>query len=169
MHTDHPHDAFIDTVARVSFVAVVALAMFILGASWHAAPAAPPCAVEKCLPSGRYIWWYDAWRAKRELQGQVLVVDIRARNRVGSGSLMPGFDAHVPFLMDAAASEDDAAMMFHDDFAFRVDEALRGMNLRHDAPVMVLCESRRCGELAAILLEEHGYSHVFAITGDVAG
>jgi rhodanese-related sulfurtransferase len=168
MASSHPHDVLIDTVIRVSFAAVILLAAFMLRATWQAAPGAAPCSVQTCLPSGRFITWHDAWDAKRNLQGQVLIVDVRARKRVGSGSLMPAFDAHVPFLEDSAAKDDPGAMTFHTDFALGVDEALRASNLKHDAPVMVLCESRRCGELAAVLLEEHGYSHVFAIVGDVS-
>ena len=121
------------------------------------------CSAPSCLRAGQSIRWYEAWRVKRELQRQALLLDIRSGTRPGSGSLIPRFDAHVAFVEFDGGAIGPGAMRFHAGFPDRVDDIVREVGLRESDPIMVLCDTPYCGELAAVLLQERGYSHVHAI------
>jgi rhodanese-related sulfurtransferase len=166
----HPHDRMVDAVVSVSFAIalVIMVAMFNVSYSAHAEQIG--CASLACVRADQFIPWFEAWRMKREMRRDALLLDIRSRERVGSGSLIPAFDAHVPFMkVKAGVTPEPGTERFHPDFTLGVDTQLRTRHLEHWDPVMLLCDSRRCGELAALLLQEHGYSRVLVVVDDVPG
>jgi rhodanese-related sulfurtransferase len=96
----------------------------------------------------------EAVHMRRELGEQAMLVDVRANGAAVRGMLFPS-DTHVPFVRR------EAPMEFQAHFATNLDDALRTRHLRHDAPVIVYAGSREFGVLAALLLQEHGYTRIY--------
>ena len=106
-----------------------------------------------------HVTWHKAASTKRSLGGRVLMLDIR---RAVTSDPDATFDARAPFVDQDA--DDNGQMRFHAGFALQADEALRAAHLTHGTPVFLVCDNSRCGDLAAVLLHEHGYERLFVIS-----
>jgi rhodanese-related sulfurtransferase len=113
------------------------------------------CRSPDCLAPSQIVNVDDGLRLKRVVGDAAMLVDIRSSSAAVRGSLVPA-DTHIPFVR-----RDAPAVEFQMDFTNNVDEALRARHLRHDAPVIIYAGSREYGMLAALLLQEHGYSRVY--------
>ena len=149
------------TCVAIGMLAGLGAATSAVGATSTAVRAG--CASSNCLRPEQILNWYDAWRMKRDMQRGALLLDIRSAVRTGSGSLIPQFDRRVPFVEHDGGAAGPGTMRFHADFTTRVDEALRAQGLRTSDPVLLQCETPYCGELAALLLQEYGYTRVFVV------
>lgn len=111
----------------------------------------------------------QARQLKRDLGGNVLLVDLRGRAEAYYTGPSIGADAHVPFMEPApgyvrAARGGGLEMEIDPHFLERMDEALRAAYLRHGDPVVLLCRTGECRREAAELLREHGYQQLFVVT-----
>ena len=95
---------------------------------------------------------------KRRLGAHALLVDIRSPGERGR-RLPVACDVEAPFLESVTAS----GMQFHADFAERVDEGLREVHMGHDEPVIIVSASVERAVLAALLLQERGYTGVLVM------
>jgi rhodanese-related sulfurtransferase len=124
------------------------------------------CASPDCLATRQLITVQEAWRIKRQLRARALLVDIRSAAE-SSTSLPLASDAQVPFMeavADSAGAQGTTPRMeFRIDFGHNVDEALRAAQMRHEDPVILMSQSRERAVLAALLLQERGYSRVLVM------
>lgn len=131
-----------------------------LAAFWPGRPAhGDSTLIVDDLPVGSHVTWRKAAGIKRALGGRVLVLDIRRRATSAADTV---FDARVPFVDQEA--EQVGLMTFHVEFALQADDALRAAHLTHSSPVYLVCDDRRCGDLAAALLHEHGYERLNVVS-----
>jgi hypothetical protein len=76
-----------------------------------------------------------------------------------------GSDVQVPFMEPVVASipgnGPDSQMEFRIDFAPNVDDALRAAHMRHGQPVILMSPSTDRAVLAALLLQERGYTRIY--------
>jgi hypothetical protein len=119
-------------------------------------PISASCHAPECLSPRQIITSKEAFRMKRQFGEHALLVDIRDKAEIPAG-LTFGADAQVPFM------EPTVEMDFHVNFANDVDEALRSAHLRYEDPVILMPPSSDRGVLAALLLQEHGYSRIFVM------
>ncbi|HEX7558904.1 MAG TPA: hypothetical protein VF386_06885, partial [Usitatibacter sp.] len=107
----------------------------------------------------------EALQMKRYLGDHALLVDIRATAETPAG-LGLGSDVQVPFVEPVVASNagnaaSDSQMEFRIDFGPNVDEALRAARMRHGQPVILMSPSTERAVLAALLLQERGYTKIY--------
>jgi hypothetical protein len=76
-----------------------------------------------------------------------------------TGGTAFGSDVKAPFV----ESNGPSGMTFHTDFANKVDDALRAAGMSHDEPVILLASSVEHSVLAALLLQERGYTAVLVV------
>jgi rhodanese-related sulfurtransferase len=112
------------------------------------------CRSADCLGPWQVVTMDEGLRMKRQFGERAMLVDVRSNSAAVRGSLIPT-DTHVAFVRRESPVE------FQVDFMTNVDEALRARHLAHDAPVIVYAGSREYGILAALLLQEHGYSKIY--------
>lgn len=132
------------------------------------------CHPAPCLAPERMITAAQAWNLKRTLGDEMLLVDIRGRAEAYFTGIPQGVDAQVPFAeprpdfaWNAAAQEPE--MDFRTDFAANLDEALRVRRLKHDARVVLMCRSGERALVAALLLQEHGFTNVYVVRDGFEG
>jgi hypothetical protein len=113
------------------------------------------CASTECVSPRQLIAAADARSLKRRFGAHALVVDI-APETAGTAF---GSDVKAPFV----ESRGPTGMTFHVDFANRVDDALRAAGMGHDEPVILLSGSVEHSVLAALLLQERGYTAVLVV------
>ena len=126
------------------------------------------CSSISCVSPRQLITPKEAWRMKRESGGRLLLVDIRARSELASAGMPIGGDVQVPFMKAGSNGASRAGatapeVEFRTDFASSLDEALLAAQLRHTDPVVLMSPSRERAVLAALLLQEHGYSRIFVM------
>jgi rhodanese-related sulfurtransferase len=124
------------------------------------------CRSSACLTPAQFLTSDQAAWMKR--QTAVLVVDIRAPTEPANAFPRLESDAHVVFMQRGTVSAANAiarspGMEIRMDFGTNVDDALRAARLKHDAPVMLVSQSMERSMLAALLLQERGYSRVFIV------
>ncbi len=110
------------------------------------------CASAECVSPRQLIAAADARALKRRLGAHALVVDTAPE----TGGTAFGSDVKAPFV----ESNGPSGMTFHADFANLVDDALRAAGMGHDEPVILLASSVEHSVLAALLLQERGYTAV---------
>src|SRR3954447_18056409 len=103
---------------------------------------------------------------KREMGNRILVVDIGTPGETQKNARRVPIDAYVPFMEPGSASASNAIadspeLTFRTDFCGNLEEVLRAAHLKHGEPVILLSPSMERSMLAALLLQEHGYSHVY--------
>ena len=126
------------------------------------------CRSADCLSPAQVLTPQRAGWMKRELGDRVLVVDIGTPGEPRKNAHRVSIDAYVPFMEPASASRssdiaDSPGLTFRTDFCRSVDEALRAGRLRHGEPVILLSPSMERTMLAALLLQEYGYSNILVI------
>ena len=113
------------------------------------------CDNSTCVSPRQLVTASDARALKRRLGGHALVVDIGSTTE---GAAF-GSDVKAPFVESSAPS----GMTFRTDFADKVDDALRATRMGHDEPVILLAPSLEQSVLAALLLQERGYTAVLVV------
>jgi hypothetical protein len=116
---------------------------------------AETCASADCVSPRQLIAAADARALKHRLGAHALVVDIAPE----AGGTAFGSDVKAPFV----ESNGPSGMSFHADFANRVDDALRTAGMTHDEPVILIASAVEHSVLAALLLQERGYSAVLVV------
>jgi hypothetical protein len=116
------------------------------------------CDSRDCVAPHQLITSAEALRLKRLLSDSALLVDIRAAAEAPAALALRG-DVRAPFMQPAGES----GMEFRADFGHNVDEALRAAGMRHDEPVILMSPSVERAVLAALLLQERGYSSVLVV------
>jgi rhodanese-related sulfurtransferase len=153
----------------VTAIRPIAVALALLCIPFIAEPAfASDCASPNCLSPRQFISAMDARRMKLELGTGAIVVDIDARLEAFFSGMPIAADVHVPFMEPAPglvwnAGAGEPRMEFRWNFSLELDEVLRSVRLRHDQPVILACHSVERARLAALLLQEYGYSNVFIV------
>lgn len=126
------------------------------------------CHSTECVSPRQVITPREAWRMRRLSHDHALLVDVRARAETFYSGMPLGVDAQIPFAEPAMpfewiSNDDGPRMEFRIDFAQRMDELLRTRHVRHDEPVIILCRTGERALLAALRLQEHGYSNVYVV------
>ena len=132
------------------------------------------CAPAPCIVPARSVSARRAWQMKNELAGRMLLVDIRGRAEAYFTGVPAGIDIQAPFIEPQADfawrdNRTEPVLEFRNDFVWRVDEALRDRQLKHDAPVVLICGTGERAPVAALLLQEQGYSNVFVVRDGFEG
>ena len=123
------------------------------------------CTAPECVATQQVISLNQARRMKRELRDHALLVDISSAEEIAAG-LAPGTDLQVAFMEAPYApgiATMGAPMEFRLDFALKMDDALRAAHMRHDDPVMLMAPTAERAVLAALLLQERGYSRILVV------
>ena len=125
-------------------------------------------------PVAREVTPLEAWRARHDIGGRALLVDIRGMAEVIRDGSPLGSDANIPYLRSRTGATDAALLRssqppFNPHFAQRMDEVLAQSALKHDDPVVLICRSGALSRIAAQLLIEHGYSDVRIVAGGFMG
>ena len=115
------------------------------------------CDSRDCVSPRQIIGLSEADLMKRRLGRHALVVDMRSDGEIAA-RLSMGTDVRAPFLERAAP-----ALEFRLDFADKVDDALRAAGMKHDEPVILVSPSVERSVLAALLLQERGYSGILVL------
>jgi rhodanese-related sulfurtransferase len=121
------------------------------------------CESRDCVSPRQIITLSEAELMKRRLGSHALVVDMRSDGEVAA-RLSTGADVRAPFIERAAP-----ALEFRLDFADKVDEALRTAGMKHDEPVILVSPSLERSVLAALLLQERGYSGILVLRTTAEG
>jgi rhodanese-related sulfurtransferase len=158
---DHPR-----TIARFVIAMTIVALLFTLAAAMPSTTAEPSsvsgvsehCKSAACLSPAQLMTPSEALRMKRRLGSHALLVDVRAKAEAPAGLAM-GSDAQIPFMEVVNAS----GMEFRIDFAEKVDEALRAAHMGHDEPVILMSPSTERSVLAALLLQERGYTDIYVM------
>jgi rhodanese-related sulfurtransferase len=116
------------------------------------------CDSRDCVSPRQLVTLSEADLMKRRLGSHALVVDIRSEGEVTPGLSM-GADVLAPFLDRSGVP----GMDFRIDFADKVDDALRAARMGHDEPVILVSPSVERSVLAALLLQERGYSGILVL------
>jgi rhodanese-related sulfurtransferase len=162
------HEANLRKVAAALCVAGAVLGL-VVSLVTHAEPTGKPgCRSAECLAPRQLVTPREAWNLRRELREHAVIVDVRGRAESYYTGMPLGVDAQVPFMEPAMPFEWDAGgreprMEFRSDFTTRMDEVLRTRHVRHDEAVVLLCRTGERAALAALLLQEHGYSNVYVV------
>jgi len=116
------------------------------------------CDSPDCVSRRQLITSAEALRLKRLLANHALLVDIRAGSEAPASTALRS-DVQATFMQPTAES----GMEFRTDFGNNVDEAVRAAGMRHDETVILMSPSTERGVLAALLLQERGYSSILVI------
>ena len=154
------------TAVLFVIVAIATAFMFVLvfGLSGRApreriiAGVSEKCASAECLSPRQIVGASEAVLMKRRLGAHALLVDIRSAGERGP-HLSIESDVKAPFMESYGAS----GMQFRVDFGDRVDAALRAARMTHDEPVIIMSPAIDRGVLAALMLQERGYSGVLVV------
>lgn len=176
MSIDNTHYEFPDhPKAAVRFVVIITIAAlaFALAAAFPGHTArqgsilgvTDDCDSPSCLSTRQIVTTDEALQMKRYLGANALLVDIRSSAEASTG-LGLGSDARVPFVAPVVASNagdgaSDSQMEFRIDFGPNVDEALRAAHMRHGQPVILMSPFTERAVLAALLLQERGYTKIY--------
>jgi hypothetical protein len=126
------------------------------------------CGSPECLSPAQVLTPERAGWIKRELGNRVLVVDVGTPGEPQKNAHRVPTDAYVPFMEPDSAwgssgIADSPGLAFRTDFCRNLDEALAAAQLRHGEKVILLSPSMERTMLAALLLQEHGYSNVLVM------
>ena len=123
------------------------------------------CRAPECISPLQVLTPNRASWMKREMGGLALVVDIATPGEPAKDAWRIPIDAYVPFMEPgsvpgANAVSDSPDMAFRPDFCTRMDDAMRAAHLAYDRPVILVSPSMERSLLAALLLQEHGFTNV---------
>jgi rhodanese-related sulfurtransferase len=96
------------------------------------------------------------------------VVDIATPGEPQKDAWRVPIDTYVPFMEPGGASgwnviADSPEMVFRTDFCARMDEVMRSAHLAYDRPVILVSPSMERSLLAALLLQEHGFTNILVM------
>ena len=109
------------------------------------------CSSGDCLSPRQFVNAHEATYMRRDQK--ILVVDVGERAEPGARTSVMA-DARIPFTESGE---------FRIPFGIEVDEALRDAGMRHEQPVLLLSPSLSRSILAALLLQERGYTRILVI------
>jgi len=125
------------------------------------------CRTADCISPLQVITPDRAGWMKREMGGMALVVDIATPGEPQKNAWRVPVDAYVTFMEPAAigshALAESPEMTFRLDFCENMDEAMRGARLGYDRPVILLSPSMERSMLAALLLQERGFTNILVM------
>ena len=126
------------------------------------------CRSAECISPLQVLTPNRAGWMKREMGGLALVVDIATPGETQRNAWRVPVDAYVPFMEPGSVSGSNALvdspeMTFRLDFSERMDEAMRGAHLGYDRPVILVSPSMERSLLAALLLQEHGFTNILVM------
>ena len=116
------------------------------------------CHSAACLSPRQLVTAGEARQMKRRLGSHALVVDVRSVADA-AGRFGPGVDVRVPFVDRTTATD----MSFRLDFGHRMDDAMRASRMAFDDPVIVTAPTVEQSVLAALFLQERGYSNLLVV------
>ena len=155
---DHPR-----IIKRFVIGAVIVALMFAFALAFREEPGADPqirgvwadCDSSVCVSPRQLVPASDVPLMKRRLGNHALVVDIRSAAEA-PGRFTTGADQRIPFMETTGAS----GMEFRIDFANNMDDAMRSAHMGFNEPVILTSPSVERTVLAALLLQERGYSGI---------
>jgi hypothetical protein len=106
------------------------------------------CDSSECLSTRQFVNTHEAAWMRREQT--ILIVDVG--EQAVRSSVMA--DARIPFMNSGE---------FCIPFGYEVDEALRDAGMRHEQPVLLVSPALSTSILAALLLQERGYTRILVI------
>ena len=106
------------------------------------------CSSSECLSTRQFLNSHEATWMRREQK--ILIVDVG--EEPARTSVMA--DARIPFMKHGE---------FRIPFGYEVDEALREAGMRHEQPVLLVSPALSTSILAALLLQERGYTRILVI------
>ena len=126
------------------------------------------CRTAECISPLQVLTPKRAGWMKREMGGLALVVDIATPGEPARDAWRVPIDAYVPFMEPGAVPganpvADSPEMVFRHDFCARMDEAMRSAHLAYDRPVILVSPSMERSLLAALLLQEHGFTNILVM------
>jgi hypothetical protein len=165
---DHPGSAVRFVVIATLVVLVFALAAALPGRSASQVSVrgvTADCDAPSCVSTRQVVTTDEALQMKRYLGDRALLVDIRGAADAPAGLALDS-DVRVPFMEPVVASIPgsgaiDSQMEFRIDFGPNVDEALRAAHMRHGQPVILMSPFTERAVLAALLLQERGYTKIY--------
>ena len=98
--------------------------------------------------------------------GHSLFVDVRAPEELASSGVATMVDADVPLFL---LSSGDSKPRPNPDFVAQVESRLAAKGVTKDDAVVVMCRTGRRSALAARLLAEFGFSHVYSVVDGYEG
>jgi rhodanese-related sulfurtransferase len=145
--------------------AVVAAAMLSFAAPCVAADAASvPEGKQTTL--GLYLTSEEVPPFLAQRGGHALFVDVRAPEELAASGVASAVDADVPLFL---LSGGDGKPRPNPDFVAQVQSRLAAKGLTKDDAVVVMCRTGRRSALAASLLAEFGFSHVYSVVDGYEG
>jgi len=166
------HDRPMATVRFVVIAAIVvlafALAAALPGHTSHLSSirgVSGDCGSPSCVSTRQVVTRDEARQIKRYLGDHALLVDIRGAAEAPAEPA-PDSDVQVPFMEPVVASTPgtgvrDSQLESRIDFGPNVDKALRAARMRRDQPVILMSPFTQRAVLAALLLQERGYTKVY--------
>jgi len=126
------------------------------------------CRTPECISPLQVLTPKRAGWMKREMGGLAMVVDIATPGEPARDAWRVPIDAYVPFMEPGAVPganpvADSPEMVFRHDFCARMDEAMRSAHLAYDRPVILVSPSMERSLLAALLLQEHGFTNILVM------
>jgi len=126
------------------------------------------CRTAECISPLQVLTPDRAGWMKREMGGLALVVDIATPGEPQKDAWRVPIDTYVPFMEPGRSSgwsviADSPEMVFRTDFCARMDEVMRSAHLAYDRPVILVSPSMERSLLAALLLQEHGFTNVLVM------
>ena len=126
------------------------------------------CHPGPCLDAAQFITARQAWQMKRSLGDDMLLVDIRGRAEAFFARMPSGADAQVAFMepvpqlaWNVAAQEPELEIRL--DFVHKLDEVMRALRIPYDRPVVLMSPAPGQAVVAALLLQENGFSRVYVV------
>ena len=110
------------------------------------------CHSSECLSPRQFVNSHHATWMRRDTKA--LVVDIGESTEPAATRGGMQADARIPFTEQGE---------FRIPFGNEVDDALRGAGLKHEQPVLLVSPSTERSILAALLLQERGYSRILVV------
>lgn len=126
------------------------------------------CRTAECISPLQVLTPHRAGWMKREMGGLALVVDIATPGEPQKDAWRLPIDAYVPFMEPGSATgwnaiPDSPEMAFRTDFCTRMDDVMRSAHLAYDRPVILVSPSMERSLLAALLLQEHGFTNILVM------
>jgi len=110
------------------------------------------CHSSECLSPRQFVNSHQATWIRRDTQALVVDIGESAEPAATRAGVRP--DARIPFTEQGE---------FRIPFGNEVDDALRGAGLKHAQPVLLVSRSTELSILAALLLQERGYSRILVV------
>ena len=126
------------------------------------------CRSPECISPLQVLTPDRAGWMKREMGGLALVIDIATPGEPQRDAWRVPIDAYVPFMEPGVSGwnvdPESPEMVFRPDFCTRMDEVMRSTHLAYDRPVILVSPSMERTLLAALLLQEHGFTNILVMS-----